>query len=123
MGGFASAASTTLRYLDFSNTRMNDEGLLEVASALPQLTSVMALSFNHNPAISDTAISGLVQTLNALNGGSVRYLDLIGIGIGNEGASAVASLLADDRPLMLLNLRNNAIAVEGVAKVAEAAVA
>merc|ERR1711988_395743 len=47
--GFASAASTSLVNLDFGETGMNDEGLLEVASALPQLINVDNLAFDWNP--------------------------------------------------------------------------
>merc|ERR1712178_625126 len=102
---------------------MNDEGLLEVANALPQLINVDNLAFDWNPAISDTAISGLVRALDALNGRTVSHLILNGIGIGNEGALALTSYLADGRAPATLDLRGDAIPVDGVAKLAEAAVA
>jgi hypothetical protein len=102
--------------LDLAHTGLTAAGIRSLCAALPSLPSLSRLSLAGN-LLQDEAMRDLAACISALGGTRLRYLDLQGIGMREEGARELSRALPVMKLLDSLDLSHNPISDHGMASI------
>eukprot|EP00934_Nitzschia_sp_Nitz4_P004242 Nitzschia sp. Nitz4//scaffold125_size66327//52148//53992//NITZ4_006138-RA/size66327-processed-gene-0.20-mRNA-1//1//CDS//3329534634//4232//frame0 len=107
----------TLKVLDLSGSRTNDEGAVRLAGVLKENSTLHTLRLAHDE-IGDAGAKALAEALKTNN--ALRKLDLEGNTIGGAGVAAFAGALYVNCTLRELYLQDNLVSIDGTTAMAEA---
>lgn len=108
--------TTSIRFLNLSNNKINDSGITELSEGLQSFTKLHFLSLGGNK-ISDNSLNILIESLKQHKKLSTLYLNDNEITF--EGSIHIANYIQSNKSLLNLNLSGNKLCCKGVEKIME----
>ena len=118
--GEALGSNKSLIFLSLERNEIGVSGALAIGNALGSNTTLECLVISGNPMIGDEGAAAIGRSLAENSGSALVSLEMVGCGLGVEGARALGrALKRPGTPLSSLRIERNKIGADGAAAIAD----